>query len=63
MIIIDRDRNLLAYMGKKKRLIRILSMTDAGAVAQYELADDPGNIYMPLIENGKNVEQFEIIGE
>ena len=63
VIQIHRDKNILAYMGKRKKLVRILSMTESGAVAQYESVDEPGNIYMPLIVDGKNVEQFEIIGE
>ena len=62
-VYIHRDKTLLAYMGKKKKLVRILSTTEAGAVAQYELVDELGVIYMPLIENGKNVEKFEILGE
>lgn len=53
----------LAYMGKgkKRRLVRVLQVTEDGAVAQYEPIDEPGHIYMPLIgPDGKNVEQFEI---
>lgn len=53
----------LAYRGKgkKRRLVRVLQVTEDGAVAQYEPIDEPGHIYMPLIgPDGKNVEQFEI---
>lgn len=60
---IPRDRNLLAYKGKRKELIRVLAMTESGAVAQYETMDKTGDIYMPLIVDGENVEEFEIIGE
>lgn len=56
VIQIHRDKNLLAYMGKKKRLVRVLATTETGAVVQYEPLDELGNIYMSLIENGKNVE-------
>lgn len=60
---IGKDKSILACMGKKKRLVRVLTITETGAVAQYEFADEPGIIYIPLIENGKNVDTFEIIGE
>ena len=52
---------MLAYRGKKKQLINILSFTETGAVKQYEPYDQPGNRFMPLVENGKNVEKFEIV--
>lgn len=63
IVHIHRDKNLLAYMGKSKKLVRVLTTTSTGAVAQYEPVDEPGHIYLPLIENGKNVEKFEILGE
>lgn len=62
VVQIHRDKILLAYMGKKKSLVRVLSTTATGAVAQYESLDAPGIIYMPLIEDGKNIECFEIVG-
>lgn len=52
---------LLAYRGKKKQLVNILSFTETGAVKQYEPYDQPGNRFMPLVENEKNVEEFRII--
>ncbi len=52
---------LLAYKGKKRQLVNILSFTETGAVKQYEPYGDKGNIYMPLIINGDNVEKFEIV--
>ena len=63
VVHIHRDKTLLAHMGKKKELVKILSITETGAVAQYELVDEPGTVYMPPIINGKNVEKFEILGE
>lgn len=63
MAIRVEDKNILAYMGKKKRLVRVLTMTESGAIAQYELVANPGQIFMPLIVDGENVEKFEIIGE
>lgn len=58
-----RDENLLAYMGNKKKLVRILSTTESGAVVAYEIVNKPGNVFNPLIEKGKNVEEFQILGE
>ncbi|WP_034639636.1 hypothetical protein, partial [Desulfofalx alkaliphila] len=54
---------MLAYRGKRRQLVRILRQTSTGAVAQYEPVEEPGNRYMPLIENGKNVERFELVEE
>lgn len=51
---------MLAYRGKERQLVRILRQTSTGAVAQYEPVNQPGKIYMPLIENGENVEKFEL---
>lgn len=52
---------MLAYKGKQ--LVRILRITETGAIALYEPVDEPGNLYMPLIENGKNVEEFKFIDQ
>ena len=62
-IRIHRNKNLLAYMGEEKQLVRILTILENGAVAQYELVDEPGIVCMPLIENDRNVDSFEIIGD
>lgn len=62
IVYLHRDKNLLAYMGKRKKLVRVLTTTESGAVAQCELVDKPGVVFMPLIEGGKNVEDFEILG-
>ena len=56
------ELNLLALKGKRKEWVRIKRITETGAVAQYEPYDEPGNKYMPLIIDGKNVEEFKIIG-
>ncbi|MDU4890985.1 MAG: hypothetical protein E6344_18210 [Clostridium sp.] len=50
---------MLAYKGKQ--LVNILSFTKSGAVKQYEPVDRPGYRIMPLIENGKNIEEFKVI--
>ena len=52
---------MLAYRGKKKQLVNILSFTETGAVKQYEPYDQPENRFMPLIIDGKNIENFEIV--
>lgn len=57
-----RDENLLAYMGNKKKLVKILSTTESGAVVAYEIVNKPENVFNPLIKKGKNVEQFIILG-
>lgn len=50
-------------MGEGKKLVRILATTSTGAVMTYELVDKPGVTHRALIENGKNAEKFEILGE
>ena len=57
------ENSMLAYVGKSKKLVKVLKTTETGAVVLYEPADEPGKIYMPLIENGKNVENFEFMEE
>ncbi|MEW8993088.1 hypothetical protein [Clostridium sp.] len=52
---------MLAYKGKRKEIVNILSFTETGAVKQYEPVEYPGRRFMPLIENGKNIDKFEII--
>ncbi|CAK7002479.1 hypothetical protein [Tissierella sp.] len=58
-----RDKTLLAYMGKRKQLVRILTTTSTGAVSKYEFVDKPGITHTPLVVDGKNVDNFEILGE
>lgn len=62
-IRIHRDKNMLAYMGEDKQLVRVLTTTKNGAVVQCELVDEPGKVLLPPIKNGKNVDKFIIIGE
>lgn len=53
-----------AYDVERKRIINIEAMTREGAISQYSLPNKPGQIFFPLIgEDGKNVEQFDIIGK
>ncbi|GEM_PF-1799241 len=52
---------MLAYKGKRKEIVNILSFTETGAVKQYEPVEHPGRRFMPLIENDKNIEEFQII--
>lgn len=54
---------LQAWDLKRKRLINVLSMTESGAIIQYSPVDEPGMVFAPLIENGKNVEPYEIISD
>ncbi len=49
----------LAYRGKE--LVKILRITKEGAVALYESYNEPGNLYMPLIIDNKNVEKFKLV--
>ncbi|AKN32412.1 hypothetical protein Ccar_16715 [Clostridium carboxidivorans P7] len=52
---------MLAYWGKKRKLVNILRFSETGAVELYELEKEPGNMFIPLIVDGKNVEPFEIV--
>lgn len=48
---------------KRKRVVEIGALTETGAIANYYPVNEPGNWYMPLIVDGKNVEEFRIINE
>ncbi len=53
-----------AYDVKRKRIVNVTRVTESGAIAIYTVPSDPkeaGKWYYPLIENGKNVETFEIL--
>ncbi|MPW26424.1 hypothetical protein GC105_11550 [Alkalibaculum sp. M08DMB] len=53
-----------AYDVERKRIINIVAMTRQGAISQYSLPNKPNQIFFPLIgEDGKNIEQFNIIGK
>ena len=53
---------MLARWGKKKALVKIHRMEN-GVVYLTEEPPGSGMFYLPLVENGKNVEEFEIVGE
>ena len=52
---------MLALQGKRKTLVKIHRMEN-GVVCLTEIPPDSGNYFLPLIENGANVEVFEIVG-
>lgn len=52
---------MLALQGKRKRLVKIHRM-EANVVILTEQPPGSGMYYLPLIENGANVEVFEIVG-
>lgn len=52
---------LQAWDVKRKRLINVLRMSETGAIISYSPVDQPGLIFLPLIENGRNVEPYEIL--
>ena len=47
----------------RKRLIKVVRFCSTGAIAQFEYLDEPGNRFMPLIVDGKNVEIFDKVSE
>lgn len=51
-----------AYDVKRKRIVNV-EREENGVIIAYSLPGEPGNWYFPLIENGKNVEPYELIGE
>ena len=51
---------MLAIQGKRKTLVKIHRMEN-GVVCLTEIPPDSGNYFLPLIENGGNVEQFEVL--
>ncbi|MGG1598497.1 hypothetical protein [Paenibacillus naphthalenovorans] len=52
---------LQAWDVKRKRLVNVLRMSETGAIISYSPVDQPGLIFLPLIENGRNVEPYEIL--
>lgn len=52
---------LQAWDVKRKRLVNVLRMSETGAIISYSPADQPGLIILPLIENGRNAEPYEIL--
>jgi hypothetical protein len=61
---LDREerKNVLALRGKRKKLVRIARMEN-GVVYLTEEPPGSGTYYLPLVENGKNVEEFELLKE
>jgi hypothetical protein len=53
---------MLARWGRKKALVKIHRMENKVA---YLIEEPPGSgsFYLPLVEGGKNLEEFEIVGE
>ena len=51
---------MLALQGKRKKLVKI-HRSENGVVILTEQPPDSGNYFLPLIENGVNVEQFELV--
>jgi len=49
-----------AYDVKRKRMVNV-ERNEGDTIIAYSLPDEPGAWYFPLIENGKNVEPFEIL--
>lgn len=49
-----------AYDVKRKRIVNIERM-EGEAIVAYSLPKEPGSWYFPLIENGKNVDPYEIL--
>ena len=53
---------MLARWGRKKALVKIHRMEN-NVVYLIEEPPGSGSFYLPLVEGGKNVEEFEIVGE
>ena len=49
-----------AYDLNRKRIVNV-ERSEGNVIIAYSLPEQPGEWYFPLIENGKNVEPFEII--
>lgn len=49
-----------AYDVKRKRIVNVEN-EENGVIYAYSLIDDPGMWFLPLVENGKNVEPYEIL--
>ena len=49
-----------AYDKKRRRVVNV-ERSEGDVIVAYSLPGEPGIWYFPLIENGKNVEPYEII--
>lgn len=53
---------MIALRGKRKKPVKICRMEN-NVVYLTEEPPGSGSFYLPLVEDGKNVEEFEIVGE
>ena len=53
---------MIALYGKRKKPVKICRMEN-GVVYLTEEPPGSGSFYLPLVEGGKNVEEFEIVEE
>lgn len=51
---------MLAYWGKKRNLVKIQRIEN-GVVYAYSFVQNEGKWFFPLVQDGTNVEEFEII--
>ena len=49
-----------AYDVKRKRIVNV-EREENGVIIAYSLPENSGSWYFPLIENGKNVDRYEIL--
>ncbi len=52
---------MLAYWGKKRRLVKIQKIKNGVIYAYSIVGEHEGNWYFPLVEKGRNVEEFELV--
>jgi hypothetical protein len=60
MIFLSEVGYMQAYDVKRKRVINV-ERSEGNVIIAYSLPEQPGEWYFPLIENGKNVEPYEIL--
>jgi hypothetical protein len=53
---------MLVLWGKKKKLAKVTRIEN-GAVYQLEMPPDSGIFYMPLVVDGKNVEEYTEVSD
>jgi hypothetical protein len=53
---------MLVLWGKRKKLAKVTRIED-GAVYQIEMPPDSGIFYMPLVVDGKNVEEYTEVSD
>lgn len=52
---------MLALWGNKRKLVRVEHIENGTVYSYYGTGEDEGKLFLPLVENGKNVESFEIV--